>query len=547
MLVKFIQSKKSAWNSFLDTCVFAYNTSRHESTRFTPFELMFGRQATLPIDIDLRKALPEEAVSTFVDLNEPDMDKLAEERVKQLEEAKRNILEAQRKQKEVYDKKHAKPDQYKIGQLVLKKDFTHRKRKGGKLEARFPGPYTFTKVLPNGTFELENPDKKGTICATGAHLKLYNSADPPQLPGDSPSLQPPEDNLPTDDDLPPIEDDLDDSIESIPPLPPPLPSTLEKLSKQLVNSKNPDPPKDSQSPKNPDPPKDSQPPKNPDPPSRKRPRNELAKQMMFKRRQNRVKPHSNHVKKPIDVESYKPKRSKIEKRWWIPELGLVQSDRDILLSPTEWLSDNIVNASQKLLKKANPRVSGLQDVACGLTMNFVVEPDEFVQIIHTGHGHWNTISTIGMKHGEVQVFDSMYMCLPTMAKAQIATLLATEQPAIKVNYMDVHMQSGGYDCGLFAIAFATALVYGNQPGHFIFHQEKTRAHLIQCLQQQEMSLFPVKKMRRSSRVKSDDEIRIYCVCRMPELTNTTWIQCSSCKEWYHSDTCVQVATKFMDS
>ena len=109
------------------------------------------------------------------------------------------------------------------------------------------------------------------------------------------------------------------------------------------------------------------------------------------------------------------------------------------------------------------------------------------------------------------------------------------------------MQSGGYDCGLFAIAFATALVYGNQPGHFIFHQEKMRAHLIQCLQQQEMSLFPVKKMRRSSRVKSDDENCIYCVCRMPELTNTTWIQCSSCKECYHSDTCVQVATKFMDS
>ena len=31
MLVKFVQSKKSSWSSFLDTCVFAYNTSRHES------------------------------------------------------------------------------------------------------------------------------------------------------------------------------------------------------------------------------------------------------------------------------------------------------------------------------------------------------------------------------------------------------------------------------------------------------------------------------------------------------------------------------------
>ena len=198
-----------------------------------------------------------------------------------------------------------------------------------------------------------------------------NSADPPQLPGDSPSLQPPEDNLPTE------------------PRPTQGFTTAKEPSRQRTQI-------------------------HPRIHNRQRTQthpqgnvpgmNSKAKQMMFKRRQNRVKPHSNHVKKPIDVESYKPKRSKIEKRWWIPELGLVQSDRDILLSPTEWLSDNIVNASQKLLKKANPRVSDLQDVACGLTMNFVVEPDEFVQIIHTCHGHWNTISTIVVMH------QGMFIC-----------------------------------------------------------------------------------------------------------------------------------------
>ena len=60
MLVKVTESKKEAWSSYLDTCVFAYNTSRHESSKFSPFELMFGRRATLPIDIELRKAGPEE-------------------------------------------------------------------------------------------------------------------------------------------------------------------------------------------------------------------------------------------------------------------------------------------------------------------------------------------------------------------------------------------------------------------------------------------------------------------------------------------------------
>ena len=79
----------------------------------------------------------------------------------------------------------------------------------------------------------------------------------------------------------------------------------------------------------------------------------------------------------------------------------------------------------------------------------------------------------------------MYMCVPTIAKAQIEVLLTTEEPSIKLNFMDVQMQSGGYDCGLFAIAFATALVLGEKPGGFLFDQQKMRAHLIKCLEHQQ--------------------------------------------------------------
>ena len=52
MLRKYIQEKKEKWDDYLDTCTFAYNTSRHESTKFTPFEIMFGRKAILPLDLD---------------------------------------------------------------------------------------------------------------------------------------------------------------------------------------------------------------------------------------------------------------------------------------------------------------------------------------------------------------------------------------------------------------------------------------------------------------------------------------------------------------
>jgi len=53
MLVKFVKEKKDSWEQFLDTCVFAYNTTQHESNHYSPFELMFGRRALLPTDLKL--------------------------------------------------------------------------------------------------------------------------------------------------------------------------------------------------------------------------------------------------------------------------------------------------------------------------------------------------------------------------------------------------------------------------------------------------------------------------------------------------------------
>ena len=51
MVIKFIQNKKDTWEDYLDTCIYAYNTSVHDSSKFTSFELMFARKPVLPIDL----------------------------------------------------------------------------------------------------------------------------------------------------------------------------------------------------------------------------------------------------------------------------------------------------------------------------------------------------------------------------------------------------------------------------------------------------------------------------------------------------------------
>ena len=119
MLVKYVSSKKDMWSYYLDTCVFAYNTSRHESTKYSPFMLMFGRRATLPIDVDLERQSSEDLCDTYWQLEDPPYPVAFTEHVHILEEAKGNIIAAQFKQKEAYDKKHCKPGQFQCDQFAI--------------------------------------------------------------------------------------------------------------------------------------------------------------------------------------------------------------------------------------------------------------------------------------------------------------------------------------------------------------------------------------------------------------------------------------------
>ena len=53
ILSNFVSDHSGDWDQWLDQAVFAYNTSIHESTGFSPYELVFGHPARMPIEIEL--------------------------------------------------------------------------------------------------------------------------------------------------------------------------------------------------------------------------------------------------------------------------------------------------------------------------------------------------------------------------------------------------------------------------------------------------------------------------------------------------------------
>ena len=71
--------------------------------------------------------------------------------------------------------------------------------------------------------------------------------------------------------------------------------------------------------------------------------------------------------------------------WWIKDLGLHESDRQVLQSRNE-LTDNIINAAQSILARQFPYFEGFQSTSNIHYLNFKEIPSnkKMLQILHTG-------------------------------------------------------------------------------------------------------------------------------------------------------------------
>ena len=135
-----------------------------------------------------------------------------------------------------------------------------------------------------------------------------------------------------------------------------------------------------------------------------------------------------------------------EVQHWVP--GLTTEDKKMITSGG-WLSDEIVDAGQKLLKSTYPHIQGLQEVELGMVLSYSIAKSEFIQIMNTGKHHWVTVSNINCNDEEIHVYDCASGSPTSSLLNQIASIVCTPKDIIKLTYIDVQMKQGCDDCGLF--------------------------------------------------------------------------------------------------
>jgi len=159
-LAKCVNSSTPEWDDLIPSVLFAYRTLKHSTTKHTPFYLMHGREAQLPIDLELFKSNGYE--ESFKDALNRRVNDLVGIFTDSLILSKDNIEESQRVQKERINKLD-KAKTYQVGDLVILYDAAKQNVHGDKFTLKWKGPYIVKKVLGPKTYILcdrNNPDKE---------------------------------------------------------------------------------------------------------------------------------------------------------------------------------------------------------------------------------------------------------------------------------------------------------------------------------------------------------------------------------------------------
>ena len=166
MLSNYCQEDPKHWDEWIPFVLFAYNTSLHSSTLYTPYELVYGRKPILPMEAMM--SAPSKSYRTGADYKA----ELAYKLYITHQQARNNMDEAQRKH-DIYYNLKANIRDFQVGDTVY---ITNKKRKkcykSKKFKPRFIGPYLVVEKLGDITYRLKDEESGKLEIVNVSRMKL---------------------------------------------------------------------------------------------------------------------------------------------------------------------------------------------------------------------------------------------------------------------------------------------------------------------------------------------------------------------------------------
>ncbi|XP_019155154.1 PREDICTED: uncharacterized protein LOC109152025 [Ipomoea nil] len=150
-LKKKLHSASRSWADELPFVLWTYRTTPREATGETPFALVYGAEARLPVEAWITSPRESEYVEEENEAARSlDLDCIEERR----DLAARRIADYQKRIKATRDVR-VRPRYFQVGDYVLRRREASQPQEGGKLAQNWEGPYVVSAVIRPGTYKLE--------------------------------------------------------------------------------------------------------------------------------------------------------------------------------------------------------------------------------------------------------------------------------------------------------------------------------------------------------------------------------------------------------
>ncbi|CAF1608040.1 unnamed protein product, partial [Rotaria magnacalcarata] len=141
-LCKLQDLNRNNWDQFLLSTIYAYNIGQHRTTKYSPYQLIYGKEPTLPFSTRQPMLQFKRSNDYYYHFRKY--------RSYIIDQVRNNIRQQQQLSKQRYDE-HRPNIHFNVGQLILAKPAV----RNDKMQAIFEGPYRVISILGPVTYEIQ--------------------------------------------------------------------------------------------------------------------------------------------------------------------------------------------------------------------------------------------------------------------------------------------------------------------------------------------------------------------------------------------------------